>query len=164
MTARVISEEMQALAESVDCVLFPAGPGMLELLEIEPDDPGRASAISRLAAEKHGEVCHTECRHEDRTRYEHGFLCNDCYAFFDRSSPLYRKTELVEEIWNVLNNINVERHRSGLPEDPEVAAMKARIGIMGVDRHDDYEDIIVKAKPLMERYGKTEYSAIISLK
>lgn len=111
-----------------------------------------------------GRFIKNPCDHNERTRYEDGFRCNSkCGQWFSKDSPTYRRDELISTLWMVMNNINVERYRKGLPDDPDVAAMKERIGI-GVDHSDDYEDIIAKCQPLMDRHGYKEASVKIKLK
>lgn len=99
--------------------------------------------------------------HNSRTRYTDGFWCEDCKEWFSKSSPTYRSGELLSSIWMVLNNINAQRFRDGEEEDAEIAALKKEIGI-GLE-HDNYEDIISRAEPLMTKYSKEANSASISL-
>jgi hypothetical protein len=102
-----------------------------------------------------------DCLHLERSRYTDGFYCRDCDAFFSKDSKTYRSGELLSDIWMVLNNINVDRSRSGLPECGDVAALKEEIGIG--KSHDNYEDIIRRADLLMVKYNKTSDSASITL-
>ena len=103
-----------------------------------------------------------ECPHNQRCRYTHGFHCEDCDTFFPIESATYRSGELLCSLWMVMNNINVDRHRNDLPDDPDVAAMKEEIGI-GL-KHDNYEDIIERAEKLIAEHGKNSESATVVLK
>ncbi len=104
----------------------------------------------------------SECNHNQRCRYTHGFHCEGCKTFFGRDTPTYRKEELLSSIWMVLNNINVNRGRNDLPKDPEVQEMKDKIGI-GID-HDDYEELIAASELIMSKYGKDGESASITMR
>ena len=102
------------------------------------------------------------CTHNQRCRCTNGFYCEDCKIFFKKDSPTYRSDELLSSIWMVLNNINVDLYRKGLPEDPEVTRMKQKIGI-GL-KHENYEEIISDAETIMDKYVKNADSASITLK
>lgn len=102
-----------------------------------------------------------ECKHNQICRYTTGFYCADCKIFFENSSPTYRKTELLSEIWMVLNNINVQLYREGKPPDKDVAAMKDKIGIG--QKHENYEELIEEAEIVMKKYNKDSESATLKI-
>lgn len=102
------------------------------------------------------------CIHNQRMRYTHGYYCEDCKTFFGKNTPTYRSTEMLSDIWMVLNNINVDLYREGKEKDEDVTALKERIGIN--KRHEDYEDIIREAELLMAKYAKDSESASIELR
>ena len=102
-----------------------------------------------------------DCQHNQRSRYTSGFYCKDCDTFFSKDSKTYRSSELMSSIWMVLNNINVDRSRRGLPLCGDVAALKDEIGIGKA--HDNYEDIIRRAELVMAKHGKTSDSAYMTL-
>lgn len=102
-----------------------------------------------------------ECIHNNRSRYTHGFHCEDCNTFFPKNSSTYRSGELLRSLWIVLHNINVLRYGKNLPEDIEVTEMKNKIGIKL--EHIDYEGIISEAEKIISKYGKNAESATIIL-
>lgn len=99
-----------------------------------------------------------ECIHNARIRYTSGFYCEDCKTFFGKDTPTYRKDELLDSIWMVLNNINANRYRAGLEPHKDVADMKERIGIYKDHSH-DYEEIIAESEVIVRKYGNTFESA-----
>lgn len=103
-----------------------------------------------------------KCSHNDRSRSVDGFHCYDCGTFFHKDSPTYRRDELLNTLWMVLNNINADSLRSGNGPLKEVLEMKEEIGI-GV-KHDNYENLISKAEAIMSKYGKDNTSCDIILK
>ena len=103
-----------------------------------------------------------KCKHNQVCRYTHGFYCEDCNQFFSKDSSVYRSTELLSDIWMVLWNINVDRHRKKLLEDKEVTLMIDKIGIG--KKHKNYEAIIIQAEKIMTRYHVISDSASIELK
>jgi len=87
------------------------------------------------------------CVHNERSRYTHGFQCNDCDTFFPKESPTYRRCEYLNTLWMRLHNIGVDFHRAGRKgtlEDDEVRKMRDKIGI-GI-KHDNYEELIAEAE------------------
>lgn len=101
------------------------------------------------------------CIHDQRTRYTHGFFCDDCHTFFGEDSPTYRSDELLSSIWMVLHNINVKRFRASLPIDQEIADLKEEIGID--KKHDNYEDMIKRAEIAMKKHAVSSESASLVL-
>ena len=59
------------------------------------------------------------CIHNARCRYLHGYYCEDCDTFFHKDSDTYRSDELLQSIWMVLHNINVDLSRAGKEKDIE---------------------------------------------
>jgi len=104
-----------------------------------------------------------ECSHNQRTRYIDSFYCEDCNTVFDKNSSTYRSGELLDSIWNVLNNINVELSRKGKPRDRKISKLKSDIGINKYHSH-DYEKLIDRAAILMKNYNKTSESATLIIK
>ena len=104
----------------------------------------------------------SDCIHNARSRYTHGFYCRDCATFFEKSSAVYRKEELVKSIYMVLNNINAPLLREGRAGHKDVADMKEEIGIGKT--HENYEDIIFRAEKIMSKHGMCADSAKITLK
>ena len=103
-----------------------------------------------------------KCKHNARCRYIHGFYCEDCKTFFPKESPTYRKEELIDSIWMVLNNINVERLRAKKKPYKDVEYMQNKIGI-GI-KHKNYEEIISEAEKIMKKYKVNSDSATVTLK
>jgi len=104
----------------------------------------------------------SECIHNATTRYVDGFYCNDCQIWYDKDSTTYRSTHLLESIYLVLNNINVEQWRTNGTMIIEVGRMKEKIGIMV--KHKNYEELISQAEVIMSRHGKHSNSPTIQLK
>jgi hypothetical protein len=96
--------------------------------------------------------------HNRRFRFTNGYFCEDCQTFFPKDSPTYRRTELLSQIWCVLNNINCDRER----EDLAVTKMMEEIGI-GENHDHDYEELISKAEVVMKKYKKTSESATLTI-
>lgn len=101
------------------------------------------------------------CSHNQRTRYTHGFLCEDCDTFFSESTTTYRSTELLSTLWMVLNNIHVEVHRRDGVGVPKALLLRNKIGI-GIE-HEDFEDLIKEAESIMYEYGYTKDSAQVRI-
>ncbi len=110
---------------------------------------------------KTGLAAMSDCIHNKITRYTDGFYCNDCNNFFDSSSKTYRKSQLLSNIWMVLNNIIVDEHGKSGNDIKEVLEMRDEIGIEL--QHENYEEIISKAEIIMNKYGKNHDSASIPL-
>lgn len=102
------------------------------------------------------------CIHNERTRYNTGFQCNDeCGLFFPKDSPIYRKDELLSTMWMILHNINVDRSREDKPEDKEAQILKDEIGI-GV-KHENYEELISRAEIIIKKHRLDEDAATVFL-
>lgn len=101
-------------------------------------------------------------KHNQRTRYTHGFLCEDCNRWFGYNTPVYRELELLSSVYMVLSNINVDLIREGLSKDKEVTDLMNRIGI-SKDHSHDFEELIYESQILMFKHGKNENSASFTL-
>lgn len=104
----------------------------------------------------------SDCIHNERSRYTHGFYCRECCTFFGKETPTYRSGELLSSIWMVLNNINVDLFREGKQRDVEVTELKDWIGI-GKKHPEDYEEIIKESERIMFKYDRNSDSASITL-
>lgn len=101
------------------------------------------------------------CTHNKRCRYTNGYYCEDCKTFFDKDSSTYRSTELLSNIWMVLNNINADYYRRHNLNIGEVVALKEKIGFGKT--HENYEELIADAEILMAKYKKNSKSASVTL-
>ena len=101
-----------------------------------------------------------ECGHNKRTRYEHGFYCNECNTFFDKDSPTYRSDELLSSVWMVLSNLNYGKRGTKLfRKDAEDMMNKIGIG----KKHNNFEELLSEAKIIINKYGADEDSASMIL-
>lgn len=109
------------------------------------------------------------CVHNQRTRYTTGFQCNDmCGKFFEKSSPTYRKGELLGSIWMALRNINADIVRTGKEINKEIYEMSEKVyeteWAINVRRENlDYEKIISESLELLKKYDCDEKSASITV-
>ncbi len=92
-------------------------------------------------------------------RYTHGYYCEDCREFFGTDSAEYRKTQLMDDLWNCLHNVYVDQSRAGQAIDPDILSIKAEVGIGKT--HDDPDDIIRRAESVLARHGATRRSASV---
>ena len=95
------------------------------------------------------------CKHKARTRYTHGFFCDDCNTFFGSDTSTYRSSELLNLLHMVCHNLNV-KHNSA-----ELLAMGDKIGL-GVE-HGNFEELIAETEKLLERYNASSADATIVL-
>lgn len=96
------------------------------------------------------------------TRFTTGTRCDECNIYFSKDSEVYRRIWMLSSIWMVLNNINVGRRRSGQGTDLDVQDMMNEIGI-GKNHDNNYNDLIIKAEPLMAKYKENADSASLTV-
>lgn len=102
------------------------------------------------------------CIHNQRTRYTHGFYCEECNTFFAKDSAVYRQYELLPLLYIGLHNINVYRYRDNKKEYLDVIKLQDKIGV-GV-QHDNYEDLITEAEILLTKYNGNVLKSVITVK
>jgi hypothetical protein len=121
------------------------------------------------AQEQEVKMTQEECEnrkwpHNNRTRYDVGFLCRDCNAFFDKDSLTYRRYELPFNYWMIINNIGVEFHRSNEPIPSEIKGLKDKLDNAEKLSEDELEELLFRAKTFFTKYGKNKNSSSIMLK
>lgn len=105
----------------------------------------------------------SDCIHNQRCRWTHGFQCEDCNTFFPLESPTYRRSEYLGTCWMALHNVNSRRHRAKVDPHADVAELCDRIGV-GQDHFDDYEELIGEAEAMLAKYGSSPEAAQVTLK
>ncbi len=111
----------------------------------------------------------TECEnrkwpHNQRCRYSHGFLCEDCGEFFPKDSATYIRYELPSTISMVVWNIGVEYSRAGKEVPAEIKSVGDKLDkVTKDDNAKRREDVLNEALRLIARYKKTPESATMLL-
>lgn len=98
------------------------------------------------------------CRHNQRSRFNNGFYCEDCKTFFHKSSSTYRKDELLGNIWMSVHNIYLDTGSS----IKELFDLRDEIGTRK-NHDDDYEELIEKSIKILKKYHRDENSAMLRL-
>lgn len=107
----------------------------------------------------------TECIHNQRCRYTHGYYCEDCGTFFPKDSEVYKQTELPWDLSMALHNIDAERQQAEYGDGPMIGVPECRELADRVRnaRGRMTDELIAECEAMLAKYGRNRDSAAFEI-